>query len=121
MSVHYQQLPKYNTSVRTHLNSSLGWNTNASIKHTCPENARRIPSLPCKSNNRVLYSFQSYEKLHSTWWAAKARCIPTFLGLKFLILFWMVCTIYVLTQGITYLSKYSRKAETVCIPSNNSK
>ena len=53
MSVHYQLLPDYNTWVRRHHNFILGWNTSASIKHTCPENTHRIPSLPSKFSNRV--------------------------------------------------------------------
>ena len=32
-----------------------------------------------KSSNRGFYSFQCYEKLYTTCWAAKARCTPTFL------------------------------------------
>ena len=44
-----------------------------------------------------------------------------YLGLKLLVLFYIVCTIYVLTQGTSYLRKYSGKSETVCIRWNNSK
>ena len=56
-------------------NSILGWN---SIKHRCPENARRIPSFPSKSSNRVFHYFQYYGRLHLTCSVAKVRWILTF-------------------------------------------